>query len=103
MAIDPRNGAPKRPTPITSHLAMRFVRKGKDGTAVHVHGMSKTRDNGCDVTTPRVPKHCATNPAVAVHDAFDVAITPHGRAEVRQGEGKAILDEAEAAFLPRGK
>jgi hypothetical protein len=43
MAIDPRDGAPKKPTPITSHTAMGFVRKGEDGATVHVHGMSKTR------------------------------------------------------------
>src|SRR5215203_2560892 len=103
MAIDPRGGAPKRATPITSHIAMRFVRRGEDGAAVHVIGMTKTRDNHCDVTTPRVTKHSAANPFVKTHDAFDVVITPHGRAEIREGEGKAIIDEAETAFLPRSK
>jgi hypothetical protein len=35
------------------------------------------------------------------HDAFDVAVTPHGRATHRPDDAKLILDEAEAAFIPR--
>ena len=101
MAIDPRDGAPKKLTPIHSHDAMRFVRRGQDGHAEHVHGMSKTLAEHCDVTTPRVAKHSVTNPFVKTHDAHDAAITPDARAELREGEGAAILNEAETAFLPR--
>jgi hypothetical protein len=62
--IDPRNGAPKKPTPITPHPGMRFVERLPDGSKATAVGFTKTNfahpiDDELMIHKPTVEKQLA--------------------------------------------